>query len=138
MKILVIGGGIGGLSAAVALRAAGMQVEVYEQARELREVGAGLRITPNATRILHRFGLADDLAAVGTRTQHIHYRRWQDGRTLTRQQLGKRVEDRFGAPYYHFHRSDLLAALIKAVPAEIVHLGHKCISIDTAEGGVLV
>jgi len=138
MKILVIGGGIGGLSAAVALRAAGMQVEVYEQARELREVGAGLRITPNATRILHRWGLADDLAAVGTRTQHIHYRRWEDGRTLTRQQLGQRVEERFGAPYYHFHRSDLLAALIKAVPAEIVHLGHKCASIDIGEDGVSV
>jgi salicylate hydroxylase len=75
---------------------------------------------------------------VGTRTQHIHYRRWEDGRTLTRQQLGQRVEERFGAPYYHFHRSDLLAALIKAVPAEIVHLGHKCASIDIGEDGVSV
>jgi salicylate hydroxylase len=136
MKALIIGGGIGGLSAAMALRASGVEVEVYEQASALREVGAGLRITPNATRILHRFGLAEELEAVGTRTQLLQYRRWEDGRTLTQQELGKRIEERYGAPYYHFHRSDLLAALIKAVPQGIVRLAHRCTGIDIGEDSV--
>ena len=138
MKVLVIGGGIGGLSAAVALRAAGVEVEVYEQASQLREVGAGLRITPNATRILHRFGLAQELVRVGTRTQKLQYRRWEDGSRLCQQQLGPRMEERFGAPYYHFHRADLLASLMPLVPEQIVRLGHKCTAIDIRKEGVSV
>ena len=65
MHILVVGAGIGGLTAALALRRAGFDVHVYEQSSALREVGAGIAVSPNAVRVLHRLGLADALQAAG-------------------------------------------------------------------------
>ena len=66
-SVAVVGGGIGGLTAALCLLRAGFGVQVYEQARELSEVGAGVQVSPNASRILHRLGLADELAGMGVR-----------------------------------------------------------------------
>jgi salicylate hydroxylase len=124
-RVAVIGGGIGGLSAARSLLQAGFDVQVYEQAPALGEIGAGIQISPNASRLLHRLGLGDALAKHGVRPVGVHQRRWQDGRTLQRAPLGDLIERTFGAPYYHFHRADLLAALARAVPSERVHLGHR-------------
>jgi salicylate hydroxylase len=125
IRVAIVGGGIGGLSAALSLLAQGFDVEVYEQAPALGEIGAGIQISPNASRILHRLGLGDALARHGVRPVGVHQRRWDDGRTLQRAPLGDLVETTFGAPYYHFHRADLLAALASAVPAGRVHLGHR-------------
>ncbi len=83
-SIAIIGGGIGGLTAAASLLQAGFDVRVYEQARWLSEVGAGINIGPNASRILFRLGLEDECDRVAFRSPHFHQRRWQDGRTLTR------------------------------------------------------
>ncbi len=127
LSIAVIGGGIGGLAAAVSLLQAGFDVEVYEQAGALSEVGAGIQISPNGTRVLHRLGLADALAQRGVRPVAVHQRRWDDGRTLQRAPLGEAVERAFGAPYYHFHRADLLAAIANALPAPRVHVGHRLV-----------
>jgi salicylate hydroxylase len=142
IRVAIVGGGIGGLSAALSLLAAGFGVQVYEQASALGEIGAGIQISPNASRLLHRFGLADALARHGVRPVGVHQRRWDDGRTLQRAPLGDLVETTFGAPYYHFHRADLLAALAGAVPAERVHLGHRFSSATdhgaTADADVLV
>lgn len=125
ISIAVIGGGIGGLAAALSLLRAGLDVQVYEQAGDLREVGAGIQVSPNASRILHRLGLAEGLSRWGVRPQNWHQRRWDDGRTLLRTQLGQAVEDAFGAPYYHVHRADLLAGLRGLLPPERLHLGHR-------------
>jgi salicylate hydroxylase len=133
MRVIVIGAGIGGLTAALALRRAGVDVRVYEQASELREVGAGIQLSPNATRILHRLGLADGLGRVGVRPAAIEHRRWQDGRVLLRQPLGEMCEQTFGAPYYHLYRPDLLGVLSAALPSGVVRLGHRCVSV-TADG----
>ena len=84
LNVAVIGGGIGGLTAAVALRRAGCAVDVYEQAPQLTEVGGGINMGPNATRILRRLGLAEGLNWDGVRPAGTHQRRWQDGRTLQR------------------------------------------------------
>jgi salicylate hydroxylase len=124
-SIAIIGGGIGGLAAAASLLRAGFDVHVYEQARALGEVGAGINIGPNASRILHRFGIAEQLARNGVRPQTFDQRRWDDGRYLLRSPLGEAVETTFNAPSYTLHRGDLHRALADAIPADRVHLGHR-------------
>jgi 2-polyprenyl-6-methoxyphenol hydroxylase-like FAD-dependent oxidoreductase len=112
-SIAIIGGGIGGLTAAASLLRAGFDVQVYEQTRTLAEVGAGINIGPNASRILHRLGIADELERTGVKPFTFDQRRWDDGRILLRSPLGEAVETAFGAPYYTFHRGDLHRALAK-------------------------
>lgn len=107
MKIAIIGGGIGGLSAALHLLKAGLDVDVYEQAASIGEIGAGIQISPNASRLLIRLGLKPALDRAGVRPLAVHQRRWDDGRTLQRAPVGSEVEATFGAPYYHLHRGDL-------------------------------
>src|SRR5713101_4934980 len=98
LRIAVIGGGIGGLTAALALRRAGFAVDVYEQAPELTEVGGGINMAPNATRVLRGLGLAAGLGREGVRPLGTHQRRWQDGRTLQRALLNPLCEELYGAP----------------------------------------
>ncbi len=138
MRVIVIGAGIGGLTAALTLRRAGLDTVIYEQARELREVGAGIQLSPNATRVLLRLGLDDALRRDGVRPIAGQFRRWDDGRVLSRAPLGDECERIFGAPYYHFHRADLLTALASAVPQEIVHLGHQCVGLESVSDSVAV
>src|SRR5882762_9319879 len=138
LRIAVVGGGIGGLSAALSLLQAGFDVHVYEQARELSEIGAGIQISPNASRLLHRLGLKAAMDAVGVRPGGVRQRRWDDGRTLQRAPVGAEVETTFGAPYYHFHRGDLAELLGNAVPAERVHLGHRLVGFDEKADKVIV
>lgn len=133
LSVAVIGGGIGGLAAAASLLQAGFDVQVYEQAAALSEIGAGIQISPNGSRILHRLGLADALAHRGVRPVGVHQRRWDDGRTLQRAPLGETVERAFGAPYFHFHRADLLAAIASVLPSERVHVGHRL--VDACDHG---
>lgn len=130
LKIAIVGGGIGGLAAALSLTRAGHDVDVFEQARAIGEIGAGIQISPNASRILHRLGLADQMAASGVKPLFRHQRRWQDGRTLSRGPLGPEAEARFGAPYYNFHRADLIAILAGVVPAARLHVGHRLEHIE--------
>lgn len=125
ISVAIVGGGIGGLAAALALLQAGFDVQVYEQASALREVGAGIQISPNAARVLHRLGLAAELAKHGVRPVAWHQRRWDDGRTLLRTPLGDEVVAAFGYPHYQCHRADVLAMLSAALPAERLHLGHR-------------
>jgi salicylate hydroxylase len=125
LSVAIIGGGIGGLTAALAMLRAGFDVHVYEQASALTEVGAGIQISPNASRVLHRLELADALARTAVKPQAWHQRRWDDGRTLLRAPLGAAVEAKFGFPHYQIHRADLVDALAEAVPSAVVHLGHR-------------
>ncbi len=130
MKIAIIGGGIGGLSAALHLLHAGFDVEVYEQAPRIGEIGAGIQISPNASRLLIRLGLKPALDRSGVRPKAVHQRRWDDGRTLQHAPVGAEVETTFGAPYYHFHRGDLAELLGAAVPAERLHVGHRLVALE--------
>src|SRR5688572_2340931 len=131
MRVAIIGGGIGGLSAALHLLRAGIDVHVYEQAPRISEIGAGIQISPNASRLLIRLGLKPALDKAGVRPAAVHQRRWDDGRTLQRAPLGPPVEATFGAPYYHFHRADLANLLADALPAERVHVGHRLVGLET-------
>lgn len=125
ISVGVVGGGIGGLSAALSLLAAGFDVHVYEQAATLGEVGAGIQVSPNASRILHGHGLGDALARTGVKPSALSQRRWDDGRTLLRTPWAETLEAACGLPYYQMHRADLLDALAGAMPAERIHLGHR-------------
>jgi salicylate hydroxylase len=130
MRIAIIGGGIGGLAAALHLLKQGFDAHVYEQAPQISEIGAGIQISPNASRLLHRLGLRPAMDKVGVLPQAVHQRRWDDGSTLQRAPLGKLVEDTFGAPYYHFHRAELAALLADALPPERIHVRHKLVGLE--------
>src|SRR5882757_929116 len=132
LRVAVIGGGIGGLTAALALLQAGFDVLVYEQAPELTEVGGGINMAPNATRVLRRLGLAEGLDREGVRPLGTHQRRWQDGRTLQRAPLNPLCEELYGAPHMTLHRADLLAVIAAALPPEHIHLGHRLVGLDDA------
>ena len=133
-SISIIGGGIGGAAAALSLLKAGLDVHVYEQARELREVGAGVQISPNASCVLHGLGLADALSGLGVKPLAWHQRRWDDGKTLLRTPLAGAMEKAFGFPHYQMHRADVLNTLIAAIPAERMHVDHSLVGLKE-EGG---
>src|SRR5690348_15549787 len=105
--VIVAGAGIAGLSAALALARAGMRVTVFEQAEKLEEAGAGLQLSPNATRVLIALGLRDRLEAVAVRPQGIRVMAGGTGREIARIPLGDDIERRYGAPYFAMHRGDL-------------------------------
>ena len=129
LSVGVVGGGIGGLAAALSLHRAGFDVHVYEQAGSVSEIGAGIQVSPNATRVLHGLGLGDDLAAMGVRPLALHQRRWDDGRTLLRTPLADEVVQAFGFPHYQMHRADLLTTLLRALPSERVHVGYRLVGL---------
>jgi salicylate hydroxylase len=126
----IIGGGIGGLTAALALLQIGLDVRVYEQARTLSEIGAGIQLAPNATRILRRLGILPAVEQVAVRPSAFEFRRWDDGRLLSETPLSDTVERQFAAPYWHAHRADLIAALGEALPAGRVVLGSRCVGVE--------
>src|SRR5438270_7841536 len=125
LRIAVIGAGIGGLTAALSLRQAGFEVDVYAQAPALTHIGGGINMGPNAARVLLRLGLRDGLLREGVCPISTHQRHWEDGRTLQRAPLNPRCEQLYGAPHITIHRADLLAVISSAFPAERVHLGHR-------------
>ena len=112
---LVAGAGIGGLTAAVCLQHRGWRVRILERAAELREVGAGIQLSPNAMRVIDKLELRQALEARGAvRPEAITLKLGDSGQTLLRAPLTDR---RFGAPYLHVHRADLLHVLTDAVRA---------------------
>jgi salicylate hydroxylase len=113
-EVVVVGGGIGGLANAYALATAGHRVRVLERAGEFAEVGAGLQMAPNATRILREWGLLDRVIEAGVTPQRLVFRDALTGEELTRLELGVGFLERYGAPYVVIHRSDLLTILVDA------------------------
>jgi 2-polyprenyl-6-methoxyphenol hydroxylase-like FAD-dependent oxidoreductase len=111
--VIVVGGGIGGLSAAFALRRKGLRVRVLERAGEFGEVGAGIQVAPNCTRILASYGLLDKAKKLGVLVENIVMKDALDGSVLTRLDL-RDLERRYGFPYMVIHRSDLHGLFLRA------------------------
>jgi 2-polyprenyl-6-methoxyphenol hydroxylase-like FAD-dependent oxidoreductase len=136
LRVVIVGAGIGGLAAAVALRRAGAQVEVYEKARALARVGAGLQLAPNATSALRGLKLLPQVRAIATRPESWCSFSGEDGTVTLRLPLGDEVESRFGSPYLHVHRSDLHAVLLDA--AGDVRLGQCAVGVEQHGADVTV
>ena len=116
-QIVIAGGGIGGLAAALACARQGMSIQLLERAAQLSEVGAGIQIGPNVTRILQAWGLGDALAQVAAFPQRLQARDAQTGQLLGSLRLGERAQSLYGAPYATIHRADLHALLLQAAQA---------------------
>jgi salicylate hydroxylase len=128
--VAIVGGGIGGLTAALALRQAGFAVKVYEQARDLAEVGAGLQLSPNAVRVLDRLGLTPMIESVAVAAESFEFRRWNDARLVSMTPLGLSIRQKFGFGYYQIHRADLQSLLLKALPSDCLEVGRRCVDLN--------
>ena len=133
--VVIVGGGIGGLTAAACLIRAGFDVRVFEQARQFGEVGAGVQLGPNATRVLRRLGLGEALREAGFRPDAVRLIRWEDSSSLTEQPLAAAAEQKFGSPYYTLYRPDLVDLLAAELPPSVVRLGTVVTGIDTTDDG---
>jgi salicylate hydroxylase len=138
VKVAIIGGGVGGLTAALALTRKGVEVEVYEQAPALTEVGASLQLGPNAVRLVDELGLLPRLREIGVQPHAVDLVRWDDGSVLLHTELGVAAEEYFGAPELDFFRPDLQRALFEALPPGIVRLGVRVVSVEQDDDGVTV
>ena len=131
-KVAVVGAGIGGLAAALSLLRRGIDVEIYEQAPELKEVGAGIQISSNGTRVLYALGLEDALKRVQVLPSRRVIRHWSSGETWNWFDLGAVTRQRYGTPHVMLHRGDLhglLADAVKAIKPDAVKLGRRGASI---------
>ena len=127
-EVAIIGAGLGGLTCALALARAGRRVVVYEQAPELGEVGAGITLSPNASRIFIHLGLGEGMRRLGVVPPRQLTQNLQTGKVLVERERGDSVEAQYGAPYIHLHRADLhglLADALEAAQPGAVRLSHK-------------
>jgi len=129
MRVIIVGAGIGGLCAALALRHHGIDAVVLEQAERLTEVGAGIQIASNGALLLRELGVEADLAAVATQPDAFDYRDLATGRRLYFAPLGPEAARRYGAPMYNVHRADLIDILASRLPASAIRLGAKVAGI---------
>jgi len=131
--IAIVGGGIGGLAAALGLLRRGIDVDVYEQAPELREFGAGVQISANGTHVLHWLGLKAALEQVQVLPAGKAIRLWNTGQSWKLFDLGMESVERYGYPYITIHRGDLQGVIAQAVLKEkpdAIHLNRRCVGIE--------
>jgi len=133
-RIAIIGGGIGGLAAALALERRGAETIVCEQSPELSEIGAGLNLTPNAVKALRALGLDREVEAIGWGSEWLMIRSWKSGRYITHVRRGD-FRRQFGAPNITVHRADLSDVLRGALKTAELRLGKRCVGVEVGERG---
>lgn len=114
MNVVIVGAGIGGLTAALCLAKSGHDVQLVEQAPEFMDIGAGIQCGANALCVMQYLGVLDRLVSLGVTPNRVEFRDYQTGSNLHTMSLGKPYEDKYGAPYLHLHRSDLHRVLLDA------------------------
>src|SRR5271166_1741244 len=137
MRAIIVGGGIGGLTAAIALRQTGWSVQVIERAEQFGEVGAGVQLGPNATRVLKRLGLGEQLDQIAVAPEAVRFLRWADDAVLAEWPLTELLR-RFGAPYYTLYRPDLIEILAATQPSEDMTLGTEVTDVSATPAGAAV
>lgn len=138
MRVLIAGGGIGGLTAAIALRHHGIDALVLEQAEAMTEIGAGIQIASNAAIVLREIGVEETIRDVGVKPLSYDYRDLRTGRMLYQAPLGDEAAERYGAPMYNVHRADLVQILFDSLPPETIKLGARCVEVSQDAEGVEV
>ncbi len=133
-KVLIVGGGMGGLAAALACSRSGAQVALFESAARFTEVGAGIQLGPNVVKVLHGWGLQHALDAVAAFPHRLQVRSAVDGNELGLLRLGDASVARYGAPYATIHRADLHALLLAPLQGNKVQLNLDCSAKGFAQG----
>lgn len=139
LKVLIAGGGIGGLAAAIALLKRGFDVEVYEQAGEMREIGAGIQISPNGNRALQALGVFDALRKLSCNADAKEIRLWNTGKTWKLFDLGAAAVNKYGFPYMTVFRPDLLRVLadeVQRLKPDAIQLGVRSLGMSQDADGV--
>jgi len=136
-RIAIIGGGIGGLAAALALERRGAEVVVCEQSPVHSEIGAGLNLTPNAVKAFRALGIEDQIEAIGSGSEFMAIRSWRSGRFISRTRRGD-FPKVFGAPNLTVHRADLLNVLRGALKTTDIRLGMRCVAVDGGDRSAAV
>ena len=134
-RIAVIGGGIGGMTAAAALHQRGFEVSIYERAANLGEVGFGLQLGPNAVKVARAIGILDELKSFAVEPSSMVSLTWDTADLRFRNPWDGLMERRFGAPYMMAHRPDLHEALIGKVPSDAIHLSKSCVGVANTKDG---
>lgn len=130
LHILIVGCGLGGLAAAHCLAQAGHKITLFESAPAIGEIGAGIQVTPNVTRLLIRWGLGDKLAQIAVRPEALVFRRYSTGERVAYSRWAEKMEA-FGAPYYHIHRADFHKLLYDlAGPSMTLRLNSTVVGCD--------
>ncbi len=140
MKVIISGGGIGGLTAALCFIHHGHEVTVLERAAELGEVGAGIQVSPNAMKVFEALGMSNALAANAFRPESIETRMGISGRYIFKIPLADRAIKNWGSPYLHIYRPDYIEALLKAVKnkgEDIVRLNHEVTGYEQTGDGII-
>ena len=130
-RIVILGGGIGGLAAAVALRQRGFEVRVFERASTIAEVGAGLQVGPNAVKVLYALGLKEALHRSAFEPTNMVSIKWDDASLRHRVPLKAIASKEYGAPYMTAHRAHIQAMLHDALPDGVITLNASCIGAET-------
>jgi salicylate hydroxylase len=130
-RVAIVGAGLGGLAAAVALRQRGFDVMVFEQSPTLGEVGAGIQVAPNAMKVLRALGLDAQAMAVGSELERHVIRDFKTGRIVSATPMKDAYRERYGAGTYGFHRADLHSVLLEALPRELITLDARCVAVQT-------
>ena len=138
LRIGIVGGGVGGLAAAIALREASHQVVVIEQSSRYGRIGADVNLTPNAVKVADGLGIGEALREKGAQPTYRISRTWDTGEETSRLEMSATAERRYGAPQITIHRADLLEALMSRLPADTVMLNHRVDTVKDDKDGATV